>query len=100
MNIHLTNDMPKEGSIRKNMRKQKHMCTKNADNTRKKSQHSFYKGMEEMMNHFCSSSDWNFDYCPQHMRMSRFNTNSEIDFMSMCEKIKKKFFHLSKNDGR
>lgn len=76
------------------------MSTKNADNIRKKSQHSFYTGMEKIMNHFCSSGEWNSDCCPQHMRMSPYNTNSEIDFMSMCEKMKKKFLHLSKNDGR
>ena len=76
------------------------MCTKNTNNTRKKSQHCFYTGMEEMMNHFCSSGEWNSDCCPQQMRMSRYNTNSEIDFMSMCEKMKKKFFHHSKNDRR
>lgn len=65
------------------------MCAKKTTKTSKKSHQSFFTGMDEMMNNFCSGGEWTADCCSRFLRMSRSSTNGADDFMTMCEQMRK-----------
>jgi hypothetical protein len=68
--------------------------TEKASNKKKhRFPNSFNRDMNEMMQNFCSNSDWDSKCCPQFMRMHSSRNDCDDSIMTICERMREMCFY-------